>query len=176
MVEAIRTGDLGLDLACMKPGTICHSRWLTTANTFCQMWVSKHGLEGELYTRLQDIVIFIVQCYYPTWFQVNHSWIEGPKNILYEFSCLRTQKESLIALIEKVVRTSLWFAHSESVVMTMLCSTDAAERSWAVDKILAIRGEEQLGDKSVRSRDKPLLNQDPECIDRKEIHCLPPYM
>ena len=94
--------------------------------------------------------------------KVKHSWIDGPNNILYELRCLRTQKKTLISVVEKTVRSSAWFAHSECVLMTMLCSTNAEERSWAVDKILGIRGKELLGDKSARSREPPVLNLNAE--------------
>ena len=73
------------------------------------------------------------------------------------------------------VRTSAWFSHSESVLQvwdgfltlvqfqylsfqTMLCSEDSKEREFAVSKILAIRGDQELGDKSVRLRQLPYLN------------------
>ena len=160
MMIAIRSGELEMDLACIKPGNICHSRWLTTANTFCQMWVSKHGLKGPLYNRLKDIVTFIVQCYYPTWFQikVNHSWVDGPRNILYELNRIRTQKKLVQNVVEKVVRSSAWFAHSEPILITMLSSCESAERMWAVDMILKIRGNKNKGDKNIRPRILPLLN------------------
>ena len=166
IMKAIHTGNLDMDLACMSPGTICHSRWLTTANTFCLMWVSKHGLKGKLLTRLRDIVSFIVQVYYPCWFKIKvcHSWVDGPDNVLYELSCLRTQKKSVRDVVEKVVRSSAWFAHSECVLITMLCSNDVEERSWAVDKILFIRDGGELGDKSPRPRKLPLLNLQAETL------------
>ena len=40
----------------------------------------------------------------------------------------------------------------------MLCSEDGKEREFAVSKILAIRGDQELGDKSVRLRQLPYLN------------------
>ena len=64
-----------------KPGAIVHSRWLTFAENLSFMWMSDHGLEGELYKRLEMIVAFVVSVYFPMWFniKVKHSWVEGPR-------------------------------------------------------------------------------------------------
>ena len=40
----------------------------------------------------------------------------------------------------------------------MLCSQEEEERSFAVDQILSIRGEQELGDDSMRLRVLPYLN------------------
>ena len=58
------------DLAALTVGQIGHSRWLTTANLFCDFWCRKHGLKGKLLARLREIVTFIVTQYYPCWFQI----------------------------------------------------------------------------------------------------------
>ena len=57
---AAGTGILPRDVALYKSGNIVHSRWLTTAETFLEMWESEHGLEGELLQRLETIIKFIV--------------------------------------------------------------------------------------------------------------------
>ena len=46
IVSAIRSGNIPKDLALLKIGPVNHSRWLTTANRLCRIWVSKHELEG----------------------------------------------------------------------------------------------------------------------------------
>ncbi|KAG0729664.1 hypothetical protein GWK47_029867 [Chionoecetes opilio] len=66
------------------------------------------------------------------------------------------------------VKRSIWYAHSEAILQTMLCSEDQKERIWGVEKILAIRGDgdpdPQLGDSSVRTRRTPDINCDASCI------------
>ncbi|XP_057677991.1 uncharacterized protein LOC130907198 [Corythoichthys intestinalis] len=54
---------------------------------------SQATAEGWLLARLKDIVSFIINVYFPCWFQVkvNNSWVDGPRNVLFELSCLRTQ-------------------------------------------------------------------------------------
>jgi hypothetical protein len=58
------------DLACMTVGKTGHARWLTTANLFLDWWCRNHGLTGQLLSRLRMIVDFIVNVYYPCWFQI----------------------------------------------------------------------------------------------------------
>ena len=59
------------------------------------------------------------------------------------------------------VRRSAWFAFSECIIQTLLCSTDEEERRVGVKKIAELRGEgddmTQLGDSSVRPRRTPEL-------------------
>ena len=43
ITQAIRAGELPKDLALLEIGPVSHSRWLTTANRLCRMWVSKHA-------------------------------------------------------------------------------------------------------------------------------------
>ena len=58
------------DLAALVVGQTGHSRWLTTANLFCDWRCRKHRLTGKLLARLREIVIFIREVYYPCWFQI----------------------------------------------------------------------------------------------------------
>ena len=81
ITQALKTGELPVDLALLEIGPVSHSRWLTTAICrLCRMWVSKHGLTGKNLKTLRLIVEYIVGVYYPCWFyiKVKHCWIEGP--------------------------------------------------------------------------------------------------
>src|SRR6218665_1135084 len=75
ITQAIKTGELPADLALLKIGPVSHSRWLTTANRFCRIYVSKHGLSGKTLINLRLIVEYIVGIYYPCLFniKVKHS-------------------------------------------------------------------------------------------------------
>ena len=72
---AVRSGVLPRDVALCKSGPICHSRWLTTAETFIELYQSDHGLEGELLQRLETIVTYIVSVYCPMWFEIK-VWLD----------------------------------------------------------------------------------------------------
>lgn len=146
MMRAIRSGELSKELSLLNPGKICHSRWLTTANTFCLLYCSNHNLTPALSKILKDVVTYIVLVYYPAWFQikVHHNWLHGPANVLYQLELLKTLPKHIQKLVEKNVRRSAWFAHSECILVTLLKSGEE-DRAWAVNKIIQIRGESLTG-------------------------------
>lgn len=157
-------------LALLEIGPVNHSRWLTTANRLLRLWVSKHRLKGKNLKNLPFIVEFIIGVYYPCWFnvKVKHSWIEGPRHILFQLDCLKSQRKEVLDLVMPTVRRSAWYAHSEAIIQTLLCSEDQKERIKGVERILAIRGagdlDAQQGDSSVRTRRTPDINRDASSI------------
>ena len=64
------------------------------------------------------------------------------------------------------VRTSAWFAHSEAILVTMLCNEEEEERTFAVLKIISIRGKQELGDASLRLRTLPYLNTQATTLEK----------
>ena len=119
-----------------------------------RLWVSQHGLEGRELENLRLIVEYIVVIYVPMWFEikVKHSCVHGPDHVLKQLQLLRLQKKKVQRLVEKHVKRSAWYSHSEAVLQTLLCSSDAAERAFAVDQILRLRDGRELGDISCRQR------------------------
>lgn len=170
IVCAVRDGVLPARIALLEIGPVNHSRWLTTANRLLRLWVSKHGLKGKNLKNLRFIVEFIIGVYYPCWFKVkvNHSWIEGPRHILFQLDCLKSQRKEVLDIVMPTVKRSAWYAHSEALIQTLLCSEDQKERIEGVERILAIRGDgdpdTQLGDSSVRTRRTPDINCDASTI------------
>ena len=124
------------------------------------MWQKDHGLEGELLERLRTIVTFIVSEYCPMWFKIKseHSWLDGPRHVLYELSLFRLQPEHVQVILLPTLQRSAWNSHSESVLQTMICSEDSQERKFAVEKILKLRGKEEYGNTKPRARKLPKLN------------------
>ena len=88
---AVRSGVLTRDVALCKSGPICHSRWLTTAETFIELYQSDHGLEGELLQRLETIVTYIVSVYCPMWFEIKDIFILDNFIQIYHHLRLNTQ-------------------------------------------------------------------------------------
>ncbi|XP_065676742.1 uncharacterized protein LOC136092430 [Hydra vulgaris] len=166
ILTAIRSGVLPENLINLEIGRVSHSRWLTTANRFCRLWVSVHFLTEKNLRNLRLIIEFIVGVYFPCWFQikVKHSWIDGPRHILFQLKQLKFQKKEVFGIVIKTVKRSAWFAFSECIIQTLLCSNNEEERKFGVQKILEIRGEgddnTQFGDDSVRSRKTPCINTD----------------
>ena len=164
--HAIRSGHLSRDVALKKGGSLVHSRWLTFAAELLKMWMSDHGLSGDLLERLRTLVTYIMTVYVPMWFdiKVHHSWIEGPRHVLTHLQLLRLQAPDVQKILLPYLKTSSWFAHSESILQTMLCSPDQTEREFAIKKILKMRGKEPFGKTSPRYRKLPKLNVEATCL------------
>ena len=73
IAKAVRQGKIDEDLAALTVGKTGHSRWLTTANLFCDWWCRKHVLKGKLFSRHKDIVSFIGNVYFLCWFRISIS-------------------------------------------------------------------------------------------------------
>ena len=136
-------------------------------NSFLSTFVECFNfLTEKNHKNLRLIIEFIVGVYFPCWFQikVKHSWIDGPRHILFQLKQLKCQKTEVFAIVIKTVKRSAWFAFSECIIQTLLCSNNEEERKFGVQKILEIRGEgddnTQFGDDSVRSRKTPCIITD----------------
>ncbi|ESO12359.1 hypothetical protein HELRODRAFT_158868 [Helobdella robusta] len=166
IVNAIRSGVVPDRLANLQIGPVCHSRWLTTALRCCRLWVSNHCLKDMPLRNLKMIVEFIVGVFMPNWFniKVKHSWIDGPRHVLFQLELLRSQDKEVMQIVMLVVRRSAWYAHSEAVIQTLICSDKEEERKVGIEKILEIRGNAdenvQMGDMSLRQRVTPEINPD----------------
>ncbi|KAJ8352253.1 hypothetical protein SKAU_G00237290 [Synaphobranchus kaupii] len=62
--------------------------------------------------------------------------LDGPT-----LDCLKSQRKEVLDLVMPTVRRSAWYAHSEAILQTLLCSEDQKERIEGVERILAIKGE-----------------------------------
>ena len=160
-IQAVYSGHLSRELALRKTGNMVHSRWLTFAEAVLLLWMSKHKLTGELLQRLKDVVTYIVSLYGPMWFEikVKHSWLVGPRHVLNHLVLLRLQSTEVQKIFLPYLRTSSWYAHSEAILQTMLCSQDSKERDFAVSKILKIGGKNDAGRTEPRKRKLPELNE-----------------
>lgn len=174
LVTAIREGVLPKSLALLEIGPVNHSRWLTTANRVLRLYVSLHDLQGKEDHNLRLLTEFIVGVYYPCWFmaKVKHKWVEGPRHVLFQLECLKSQNEAVKNIVLPTIKRSAWFAHSENVMQTLLCSSDVEERKVGIEKIVTIRAKKS-GDNSVRSRKLPSINSDAtnllDLIDWKDM-------
>ena len=110
MVKAIRSGLLSDRLANTNIGPVNHSRWLTTANRFLRMWVSRNGFKGKEAMNLQLIVKHIVGVYYPTWFsyKVRNHWIQGANICLEQLQLTLKQNKKVIDLVYPYQESSSW--------------------------------------------------------------------
>ena len=48
LVSCLESGILNPSLVNKKCGNFCHSRWLTTGQTILWLYISEHGLDGDI--------------------------------------------------------------------------------------------------------------------------------
>ena len=160
LVKAMALGELTPELALSKCGKFDHSRWLTTGLGLCFLWCTDHGFTGELLDRFRKIVTYVVQVYFPMYFQikVKHSIVEAPQHIVTLLRLFNQQDRDVKEATGKYVRSGAWFAHSECLLLSLLSSSDKDDREFAVAEILKLRAESDKGDRSVRNRKTPTIN------------------
>ena len=126
------------------------------------MWTRKHGLKGQPLKNLEILVKFCVQMYFKLYFDicVKNKLENGPLHVLTELKILKTLPKKVSNIVTPYVKTGAWFSHSECCLLTLLSSDKVADRTFAVSKILDIRGTNEYGDTSVRPRRTPKLNLD----------------
>ena len=124
--------------------------------------MSDHGLSGEVYRRFIFIVKYVSQVYFQVWFdvKVKHSIVDGPHHIITLLRLVRQQRKEFRELVTPYIQSGAWFAHPEAVLVSLLASPVAANRKFAVDQILKVRGDSDLGDMRKRNRVTPFLKMD----------------
>ena len=58
LVQALSKGEMSQELADMKSGEICQSRWLTTGMAFMLLWAGIHSFDEEILESFKNIVTF----------------------------------------------------------------------------------------------------------------------
>ena len=162
LLGCIRAGTLDPCLVNVQCGALCHSRWLTFGEAIMLLYMSDHGLSGEVYRNFILIVKYVTQVYFPVWFdvKVKHSIVDGPYHILTLLRLVRQQSEEVREIVTPYIQTGAWFAHPEAILVSLLSSNDAADREFAVGQILQLRGDSDLGDMRKRDRVTPFLRMD----------------
>ena len=142
LVKAIKSGILPKDLANKKGGPINHSRWLTTAQAFLMLWVRHHNLQGESLRKFELIVKFIIQSYFKLYFdiKIKNSMVEGPNHILTTLRLFRKQPKEVQNIIKDTISRGAYHAHSENVLLALLCSNLEEERVFAIEKFFILEG------------------------------------
>ncbi|GBM56068.1 hypothetical protein AVEN_123210-1 [Araneus ventricosus] len=77
--QAVRLGNCSDELARRSPGTLSHSRWLTTANRVPRLYVSSPAPS----LKLKQITEFVMEVYTPNWFNImsKPSLKDGAKHV-----------------------------------------------------------------------------------------------
>ena len=100
--------------------------------------MSENGLEGELLYRLEIITTFVVQVYHHMYYEikVKHGIIDGPNHVLTQLRLIRQQPKVVQDIVVPIAMKGAWFAHSEPILLTLVCSSSKEERKFAMEKIL----------------------------------------
>ena len=164
IVKAIRTGILPQRLANSEIGQYNHSRWLTFANRICRIYVSDHGFKGQDAKNLQLLAEYVTGVYFPIWFmyKIKNNWIMGPTICLEQLRLTLQQNKKVIKIVFPHLESSAWWAHSEMILQSLLCSEDDSDRKFAIEKILDLRQnniDSRRTEKVVRTRTKAKLNR-----------------
>ena len=124
------------------------------------MWTRKHGLTGRDLEILKTLVLFCLRSYFKLYFEikVKHYLVHGPYHILTQLRILKSLPMEVRDIVTPYIRTGAWYAHSECVLLSLLGSDVAEDRSFAIQWIFKIRGGKELGDLSLRDRVTPRLN------------------
>ena len=160
LCKSVKTGSLPSDLQHIKCGPVSHARWLTTSERLVYMWTRHHGLTGNDFKVLETLVRFCLEMHLKIFFdiKVKHSLVDAPYHILTQLRILKTQPKKVRDLVTFYIRKGAWYAHHENVLTSLLASSNAEDRKFAVDQILKLRGKSEYGDMSVRPRKTPKLN------------------
>ena len=80
--------------------------------------------------------------------------------MLFQLQQLRLQNKAVVNAVLPTVKRSAWYAFSEMLIQTLLCSNNKEERRAGIQKIIDLRGgnDDIFGDLSVRPRKTPSIN------------------
>ena len=73
------------------------------------------------------------------------------------------QPEKVVSSVYPRLESSVWWAHPEMLLQTLLCSAHEADRTFAVKKVLEVRAME-VERSPVRASHKVSLNKDATCL------------
>ena len=150
--ESVHTGMIRKELYSLTPGPVSHSRWLTHACRCCLLYMKKHGLSRKDKDNLNIIVRFLMISYIPMWFRLKQkpSIEEGSRHFFKQIETSRIlPKQTQPIARANLVRNAYW-AHPESLLLSMLTDAEGTVRTKAVEIILGLRGGQDLGDNSPR--------------------------
>jgi DNA-binding protein YbaB len=157
IVSAIRSGTIDERLSHLKPGPLCHSRWLTLACRICRLYVSTENVEKNL----QLLTLFIVASYAPIWFHIKCKphCMDGPKHLFSTMKSIKDLPQEITTSVKPYITRNAYFAHSENVLLAMLADPAQEKREKAVNRILQVRHATAVN-AAVRIFKVPLINYD----------------
>lgn len=141
MHSAIVSGYCSDDLAARNPGKLNLARWTTTANRVMREYVSNCNPSEHLVI----IVTFIIKVYVQVWFQikVHHSIADAAKHVWKMISLSRYLREDARLIVDRVIQTNAFYAHPESILLSMITDEDADIKYLGYRRIVEAREREK---------------------------------
>lgn len=135
--NAVKSGVCPEDLSRRDPGPLSHSRWLTLANRVLQLFIGVQNPQEKLV----EIVQFIMRSYMPVWFDIKVSkhFTDGPKHVFKANQTTRYLSEDLTKIINTVIERNAYFAHPESLMLSMIIDERKHIRELGFRRILKAR-------------------------------------
>ena len=166
LVTAVQRGELPESLQYLKCGQLSHARWLTTGQRVVFLWTRVHELSGEDRKTLRILVKFFITFYFKLYYdiKVRHLLTDAPRHVLTGVRLLREQPRAVRDVITQHVQSGAWHSHPENLLLSLLSSSDTAEREFGVEKVLEARGSKEYGDNFLRPRLTPPLNFSAEVL------------
>ena len=140
ITQAIKTGICSSRIASLEPGNISHSRWLTTANSICRLYVSTPAPSSEL----TDFVTFIMRVYAPVWFRIKrlNRLQDAPMNLYCLVSWSRYLCNRLLSVVDNVIKRNAFAAHAENILYAMIHDKRAHVQELGLRRIMKARSSE----------------------------------
>lgn len=164
IARCISNGQCDVDLANRKPGPIHEARWLNKASRILRVYIATENPSDNL--RL--LALYVMKVYIPIWFQIKSkpTWINGSKHLYNIIRLSRFMPENCFSIITNVIKNNAYYAHTENLIMAMICDERLDIRKEGYRKILLARETEEdvCGP---RNYDMPLI--DFTCTDYVNI-------
>lgn len=159
----VSSGNCSKGMANRSPGTLNHSRWVTTANRILRLYVST----PEPSTELLSLVTFVMKVYTRMWFRIkaNSSYVNGARNVFETILCSRYLSDKLKTIVDPIIQRNGYFCYSENLLLCMISDSRRNVRELAVRRILKARNNQN--DKRRRCFEIPELNFN--CLEYYEI-------
>ncbi|KAE8746239.1 hypothetical protein FOCC_FOCC007111 [Frankliniella occidentalis] len=135
--QAVISGNCPPDVAELKPGNMCKSRWLTCANRILRLYVSTNRPTNDFKT----IVKYILTVYSPLWFSIRfHSSIkDGSRHLFDAIQKSRYLPAKLRKIVDASIQQNAYFAFPENILLSMMTDAKSEVRKLALDRLLTAR-------------------------------------
>ena len=112
------------------------------------------------------------------WFQlkIHHHWIKGPEHILHQIILWREQPELAMEFTHETIQRGAYYAHSEHLLQSLLCSDDEDERRFAVKEIIQLRADNQKRLENPKPKKRGKAKQKPDAQDSNVRSCINPEL